>query len=306
VSTPAETSRPAVDAVVVAYRSAATLRACVEPLAGAPGVTVTVVDNASPDDEAAGLAGLDVRLVHAPSNGGFASGSNLGVRQGAAPYILLLNPDARLAAADLDRLVSVLERDPAIGIAGPRILDSDGTTDPSQRRFPRAISTFAQALFLHRLLPHAGWTDELVRADDAYEQPASPDWISGACMLVRRELYERIGGLDEGFFLYCEDMDLCARVRSLGLDVRYEPAAVAHHVGGASAPGGSLLPVLARSRVRYAAKHRGALAVRTEAAGVALGAATHALTAARRPVVRRGQLASFRLALRLLVAPAPA
>lgn len=294
-----------VDVVVVAYNSPGTLRACVEPLAGAAGVSVTVVDNASPADEAQAVAGLPVRLVDAGRNGGFGFGCNVGAREGSAPFILLLNPDARLAPEDLDCLVALLEHNPGVGIVGPRILDLDGSTAFSQRRFPSTRSTFAQAFFLHRFWPRAVWTDELIRRPEAYDGPAAPDWVSGACLLIRREAYERLGGMDEGFFLYGEDMDLCARVRDSGLDIRYEPAAVARHVGGASAPSGSLLHVLATSRVRYAAKHRGWLAARTEAIGVALGAATHAVASVRQASVWKGQLRALRTALRLLIARAP-
>ena len=117
-------------------------------------------------------------------------------------------------------------------------------------------STFAQAFFLHRFFPQAVWSDELVRDRAAYERPGSPEWASGACLLIRRSEYDAIGGLDEGFFLYCEDMDVCKRLRDRGLDIRFEPAALCTHAGGASAPRAALLPVLAASRIRYARKHR--------------------------------------------------
>src|SRR5919197_1728108 len=97
-----------IHAVVVAYRSAATLRGCVAPLAALPHVTVTVVDNASPDESAETVADLPVRLIRAPRNGGFSYGCNLGSAGAAAPYLLFLNPDARIDAAALETLVAVL------------------------------------------------------------------------------------------------------------------------------------------------------------------------------------------------------
>src|SRR5262249_21352000 len=97
-----------VDAVVVSYRSAATLRGCVEPLAAMPGVHVTVVDNASPDDSLATIAGLDVSVVRSPRNGGFSYGCNLGAAQGSAPLLLFVNPDARIDAAALEALRAAL------------------------------------------------------------------------------------------------------------------------------------------------------------------------------------------------------
>jgi N-acetylglucosaminyl-diphospho-decaprenol L-rhamnosyltransferase len=293
-------SLPRVDAVIVAYNSARTLRACVEPLAAMDGVRVFVVDNCSPDDTAQPVADLDVELVRAERNGGFSAGCNLGIARGSAPYVLLLNPDARMSAGALDALVAALDASPATGIAGPRIVEDDGSLAPSQRRFPRPRSTFAQALFLHRIWPHASWTDEMVRDPAAYEAPGTPDWVSGACMLLRREALERVGGMDEDFFLYCEDADVCARVRDAGWDVRYEPLATVHHEGGASRPREELLPVLARNRVLYARKHAGKVAVALEAAGVALGHATHAVASLARPAMRRGHLRALAAALRPL------
>jgi N-acetylglucosaminyl-diphospho-decaprenol L-rhamnosyltransferase len=288
-----------VDAVVVAYRSAATLRGCVEPLTALPHVRVTVVDNASPDDSVATIADLaGVDIVRAPRNGGFAYGCNLGVARGRAPYLLFLNPDARIDAASLAALAAVLEADPKTALAGPRILDDDGSLAYSLRRFPRLRSTFAKALFLHRLFPLAAWTDELVRDPAAYERAATAEWVSGACMLVRRDAYEAIGGFDEGMFLYCEDTDLCARLWQAGHAVRFEPAALVRHVGGASSGAGETQAIAARSRIYYARKHRSRIAARLEALGVALDEATHAAAALTRPANRRGHMAALRAALR--------
>jgi N-acetylglucosaminyl-diphospho-decaprenol L-rhamnosyltransferase len=289
-----------VDAVVVSYNSRETLRDCVAPLCGDPGVTIPVVDNASPDGTPATVTDLPVRLIQGGRNGGFAFGCNIGIAAGRAPYVLLLNPDARIERDDLDTLVRLLDADPALALAAPRILGPAGELQRSQRRFPRVRSTWAQALFLHRVAPHAGWADEVIWDGAAYEQPGSPDWVSGACMLVRRDALAQIGGLDERFFLYCEDIDLCRRLRAAGHDLRFEPAAEVRHIGGHSAPGGSTTPIYARSRIAYARKHYTAGAVPVERAGVALGEATHALAAVRRPSKRRGHLAAMRAVLQPL------
>ena len=287
-----------IDAVVVSYRSAATLRGCVAPLAALPDVRVTVVDNASPDRSLDAVADLGVDLVSAPRNGGFSYGCNLGAARGRAPYLLFLNPDARIDADSLARLHACLESVPAAGLAAPRILHDDGTLAWSLRRFPRHRSTFAQALFLHRLWPRAAWTDELVREPGAYERPGAPDWVSGACMLVRRSACEAIGGFDEDFFLYCEDTDLCRRLWAAGHGVRFQPAAVARHVGGASSATGETQAIAARSRLLYARKHMGPLGARVQALGVALGEATHAAASLPRPASRRGHIAALRAASR--------
>jgi GT2 family glycosyltransferase len=268
-----------VDVVVVSYNSRAHLRACVESVASVDNVNVTVVDNDSTDGCIETLAGLPVEVVRMGENGGFARGSNAGWRRGSAPQVLLLNPDATIAADSLERLVAVLESDRQVAAVAPRIVHDDGTLAYSLRRFPRVVPTYAQALFLHRLFPRAAWADDLVRDPEAYRRPGSPEWVSGACVLLRRAALEKIGGLDEGFFLYAEDIDLCRRLRTAGWDVRYEPAAVCVHVGGASAPSNSLLPVLARSRIRYAKKHLSPFQALLMRGGIGLGALTHMVVA---------------------------
>jgi N-acetylglucosaminyl-diphospho-decaprenol L-rhamnosyltransferase len=289
---------PRIDVVVVSYNSRDKLRGCVAPLAGNDEVAVVVVDNASPDGSLEAVAGLPLATVQTGRNGGFAHGVNVGWRAGAAPYVLLLNPDASIDVAALCRLADVLDAEPAVGAVAPKILDADGSVDPSLRRFARLRSTWARALFLHRVFPRAAWTDELVHDPAAYERPCSPEWVSGACILVRRAALERLGGLDERFFLYREDMDLCRRLRDAGWDVRYEPAAVVHHDGGASAPRSSLYPVLAESRIRYARKHRSRAAQALERAGIALEALTHVVVSrggtARRAGHARALLRSIR------------
>jgi GT2 family glycosyltransferase len=295
---------PRIDVVVVSYCSSDTLRGCIAPLAGLPDVQVIVVDNASPDDSLATIADLPVTTVAAPRNGGFAYGCNLGMSHGRAPYVLFLNPDARLHKADLDVLAGVLESDPSAGLVGPRILDDAGTVMESQRRFPDVLTAWGQALFVHRLIAR---THEMIEGAAEYERAGEPDWISGACMLGRRADFERIGGMDEAFFLYSEDTDICKQIRDLGMTVRYEPRAVAHHTGGASAPRSTLLPVLARSRVQYAFKHGSRLSAVVQAVGIAVGEATHALVRLGRGRYARGHAAAFAEVLRCLRAPgAPA
>lgn len=286
-----------VDVVVVSYNSSGTLRRCVEGLAPRDGVTVFVVDNMSSDGTLASIDDLPVVQLPQQRNGGFAFGCNAGWRVGSSPYVLLLNPDAVIDTASLEALVDVLDRNPSTGMAVPRIVNDDGTLEYSQRRFPRLVSTFSQAFFAHRLFPQASWTDELVRDAEAYETETSPPWASGACMLLRRSVLVDLDGLDEGFFLYGEDVDLCRRVRQAGWDIRYDPRATCGHVGGASAPRPGLLPVLAASRIRYAQKHRSRAVALLERAGVALSALTHVIAARGGLPVRTGHARSLVVAL---------
>lgn len=283
--------------VVVAYRSADRLRASISPLLAA-GISVTVVDNASPDDSGTVARELGADVLELGANRGFAAGCNAGWKATDEPFVLFLNPDAVIDSDAVGRLVDVLAARPGTAVAAPKILDEDGRLQYSQRRFPKASSTFSRALFLHRVFPHASWSDELVRDEAAYAVDGSPDWVSGACMLVRRAALEEVGGWDDGFFMYAEDADLCKRLRDAGYDIRFVSGAVVRHEGGASAPRPSLAPVLVRSRVRYASKHGGRRAAVIERTGVAIEAAGGLITGRGGPHTRRGHARALAAALR--------
>ncbi len=275
---------------MVSYNSADTLRACVESLAGHADLNVIVADNASTDDALGAVSDLPVTAISTGRNGGFSFGVNAGWRAGTAPYVLILNPDARCDRDAIARMAAVLLAHPEVAAVAPRILNEDGSLQWSLRRFPRLASTFATALFLQRLWPRATWADEVIRDPAVYGRPSRPEWVSGACLMVRRTVLERLGGLDEGFFLYCEDKDLCRRIRDVHLEVAYEPTAVCVHVGGASAPRAGLLAILAQSRVRYARLHDEPPVALLQRVGIGLGCLTHALLGRGGASARRGHL----------------
>lgn len=284
-----------VDVVIVSYASRATLRASVSPLCRQDGVKVIVVDNASPDDALATIDDLPVQVIRAGRNGGFSFGCNRGSVVGDGDYVLFLNPDAVLPADQLETLVAALEREPGTGVVGPRILDAEGRLLWTQRRAPSLIRTLAQALFLHRVFPRAAWADEMICDSAQYERSATPDWLSGACLLVRRPAFEAIGGFDEGFFLYCEDTDLCARLREAGHETRFVPDATAWHQEGSSAPRSHLAAIHARSRIRYAELHSGRVSAWLQRAAIGLWALSHAAAAApREREAARGHVAALR------------
>ena len=186
------------------------------------------------------------------------------------------------------------------GVTAPRIVDQQGRLEWSLRRFPTIASIYGQALFAHRFLPRAAWVDDVIRDSDAYERAGSHDWASGACLMTRRNLLEAVGGFDEGFFLYCEEIDLCRRITATGAPLLYIPNAICVHVGGASAPRAALLPTLATSRIRYATKWLGHSAAVAYTAGVLLNALTHVIFA-RTAAMRRGHWQSATVALRALI-----
>jgi N-acetylglucosaminyl-diphospho-decaprenol L-rhamnosyltransferase len=285
------------DVVVVSYNSESTLRPCVEGLAAAPDLNVIVVDNASRDRSVESVRGLRLTMLALDDNRGFAYGCNRGWQSGSAPAVLFLNPDARIGPDAVRALATSLERRPEVGLLAPRIRNDAGELDYSLRRFPRARSTYAQALFLHRLFPKAAWSDEVVRSPEAYTSAHPAEWVSGACVLARREALEQVGGWDEGYFLYGEDVDLCRRLQLTGWVVRYEPSVEAVHAGGASAPRAQLLSTLTASRIRYARAHRGALLGSIDRVGIALGELTHALLSTKGADTRAGHWQALRISL---------
>jgi hypothetical protein len=286
-----------VDVVVVSYNSHAHLRDSVESLALRDDANVVVVDNASTDGSLGTVSDLPLTAIARAENCGFAAGCNDGWQLGRAEYVLFLNPDAVLDDGSLETLVARLEGDGSIGAVAPRIEHGDGSLAFSQRRFPRLRSTYAQALFLHRLFPAASWSDEIVRDPGAYGRCEAPEWVSGACILVRRAALEELAGWDAGFFLYSEDTDLCRRLWNAGYGVAFEPDARVTHVEGASAPRAATLPLLAASRVRYAAKHHSRSYALLERLGVALGSLTHVVVSRGGLEARMGHGRAFLAAL---------
>jgi N-acetylglucosaminyl-diphospho-decaprenol L-rhamnosyltransferase len=137
----------------------------------------------------------------------------------------------------------------------------------------------------------------MVRDPSAYERSGDVEWLSGACMLVRRDAFAAIGGFDERFFLYCEDTDICRRLWDAAWAVRFDATAEVRHIGGASSGAGETQAIAARSRVLYAQKHLGRSGALLQRLGVALGELTHAIAAATRPASRRGHLAALRAVL---------
>lgn len=243
---------PRVDVVVVTYASERSIGDCLDALQDAMSAGLTVVDNASPDGTVAVVETRSVPVLRQARNLGFASACNIGASVGRSPYILFLNPDAVLDNGSLDRLIEVLDTDASVGIVAPRFLYPNGRTASYLRRFPTVVSSLAQALFLDRVIPSCS---EIVTDEAAYDRVGNPDWIPGACLIIRRSLFEQLGGFDERFFMFCEDKDLCRRAWDSGLTVCYVPSATCVHEGSGSSPRGVLLPVLAESRLRYAAKH---------------------------------------------------
>jgi N-acetylglucosaminyl-diphospho-decaprenol L-rhamnosyltransferase len=268
-------------------------------------VHMVVVDNACPERSPSLVSDLPVEIVDMGFNAGFGAGCNTGVRRGQGEAILFLNPDARVASADVLRLAQRLSNDSSAGACGPRITDSNGRTSPTMRRLPRLRTAFAEALFLHHLLPRTAWTSEIIRT--GYDTPTDTEWLSGAVLCVRRAAFEQVGGFDERFFLYCEDTDLCFKLRQAGFHVWYEPDVCAHHEGGASAPSPGQASLKAAARLTYARIHAG----NRRYLGFRLASALYELlrlpvALARSPAHFRGRVAALATTLGLSSPATPA
>jgi GT2 family glycosyltransferase len=220
--------------------------------------TAIVVDNASSDDGAGRLARqapARVQVIRNDVNRGFGAAVNQAARAHRAPLLWLLNPDCRVEQGAFAALCETLERHPGCAIAAPQLLNDDGTTQESARGEPTAwTGLFGRHGLLTKLFPAARAARRNLRAAqivDSGVESAEVDWVMGASMLVRREIFDRVGGFDERFFLYWEDADLCRRIRNLGLVIRFVPRARVAHVGAASSRSASRLAGRAFHRSAY-------------------------------------------------------
>jgi N-acetylglucosaminyl-diphospho-decaprenol L-rhamnosyltransferase len=224
---------------------------------------VVVVDNASHDGSAQMVSERfpQASLIACPTNLGFARANNLAMRQATGTYFLLLNPDAELHEDALSILVRYAERHPEAGVVGPRLLNSDGSTQSSRRRFPTVATAFIESTVLQRWMPdHSALRRYYVRdREDGNVQET--DWLVGACLLVRAAAVAGAGPLDEGYFMYSEEMDWCRRFAGAGWKTAYHPEARVIHHGGQSADQ-DLFHRHVRfqhSKSRYFEKHHGRL-----------------------------------------------
>jgi N-acetylglucosaminyl-diphospho-decaprenol L-rhamnosyltransferase len=270
-----ETPAPQLDVAIVNWNSGDLLRDCIAALAKAAArvqIKVVVVDNHSSDGSCDGLRidGLDVDVLRNAVNRGFGAASNQAAAQGKAPFLLILNPDTRVAPDTLELVLAYMTKpeNASVGIVGVRLVDDAGSTQRTCARAPTFWRLLAQAAGVDRLLAPAVRPHFMTEWDHADTRPV--DQVMGAFLLIRRSLFERLGGFDERFFVYYEDVDLCVRAAQTGASTVHFAGASAWHKGGGTTDRvrDRRLFYFLRSQVQYAGKHFGrgqALAVLTAA-----------------------------------------
>ena len=227
--------------IIVNWNAAAYLPAALDALFAATAhldVEVLLVDNASTDDSLALVRERypQVAIIANESNRGFAAANNQGIRRARGRYILLLNPDTELPPQALTRFVSFMDAHPQVGAAGPRLQGPTGKIQGGAAGHDPSLSAiFNFATFLYRLFPHRFRGLWLTRSLYEGSQPIDVDWVSGASMLLRREAIETAGLMNERYFMYSEDVELCRRMRAAGWRIACLPDIhVTHHIGGSS------------------------------------------------------------------------
>ncbi|MHC4573004.1 MAG: glycosyltransferase family 2 protein [Planctomycetota bacterium] len=225
---------------------------------------VVVVDNASTDGtvEAARKDFPEVITIVNSENRGFATANNHGIERSKGEYILFLNPDTIVQPFSLDVLVDFLDDNRDVGACGPKLLNNNGTTQPSARRFP----TFRGALHRHTVFrflhifksEYKKW----LMKDFKHDKQMDVDQVMGAALMVRRSVIDKVGGMDESFFMYYEEVDLCYRIKQAGWRIVFIPEAVIIHSGGRST---GQIPVTKRivmltSLLTFLRKHHGKFA----------------------------------------------
>lgn len=220
--------------IVVTHNHADYIHTCLRallPQAKALGAEVIVVDNRSDDASAhiaAGFAG--VRLLTAPQRQGFAANSNTGMAVAQGRYLLLLNPDTEVLPGAPAALVAFMDTHPMVGLCGAQLLYPNGTVQPSARRFPTPLAGLARRTPLRVFLRSSAANRRHLMLDDDLNAARPVDWLLGACLCVRRATLERVGPLDEGYFLYVEDIDWARRMHQAGWQVYYVPQSqIKHH-----------------------------------------------------------------------------
>jgi len=256
-------TQPDLSLIIVSWNVAALLEACLRSIyanAGSLALEVIVVDSASTDDSVARVQAAypQVRLLTQTENIGFTRGNNIGLDAARGRLIMLLNPDTEIVANALPTLARYLDEHPAVGIVGPHTLNSDGTTQPTKRRFPTLRTGIFESTCLQRYAPRR-MLDRFYTNDIPPDATAEVDWMQGSALMFRHEVYHQVGALDERYVMYSEEVDFCKRAKDRGWQVVYLGAArIVHHGGQSTAQANARSHIhFQQSKLVYFRKHHG-------------------------------------------------
>lgn len=258
-------TKPDLSIIIVSWNVCALLQNCLRSVLAQQNLRlqIIVVDGASTDGSPEMIAEQfpQVELVACRENVGFPGGNNLGLARANGRFILLLNPDTIVQGDALANMVSYLEQNAQVGALGPQLLNEDGSRQSSRRRFPTVWTAFFESTWLQPYAPQAVLDNYFVR-DVADGQTAVVDWVMGACLLTRQEVVAQVGGLDEAYFMYSEELDYCRRIHDAGWQVVYYPHAVVTHFSGKSSEQAVTQRHINfnRAKLRYFRKYHGRLA----------------------------------------------
>ena len=253
---------PDISIIIVSWNVRERLRACLRSLPEpGSGVETIVVDAASVDGtpEMVRAEFPAVRLIARSDNVGYSRGNNLGLAEARGRFAFILNPDTELDDQTLPVMTAYLDANPRVGVLGPRLVLADQSVQASRRRFPTLTTALFESTWLAGLAPRRVLADYYV-ADRPDDEPAEVDWLVGAALMVRRAVWEQVGVLDEGFFMYSEELDWQRRIKAAGWQVVYLPAAQVRHFEAQSS---AQVPAATHirfntSKVRYFRKYHGA------------------------------------------------
>jgi GT2 family glycosyltransferase len=196
---------------------------------------VIVIDNSSKDHSQEMLQRdfPQIKLIENKRNLGFSRACNQGIKESQGGYILLLNPDTELTPGGFKKMMDFMDSKPGIGICGPKMMDQKGNIQFSCRSFPSYLTAISSSQsILNRIFPDNFLCQKYLLKEQDRSQIQEVDWVSGSCLLAKREMLEKVGLLDERFYMYVEDVDLCFRAKKSGFSVFYfPPVVVVHHIG---------------------------------------------------------------------------
>jgi GT2 family glycosyltransferase len=259
--------------IIVNWNVCDLLRRCLSsldgPLTSGLAAEAIVVDCASSDDsvEMVRREFPWVRLIASEKNLGYAGGNNLGVAGANGRCVLILNPDTEIVGDALEKMIRYLDENLEVGVVGPGLRYPDGTLQSSRRRYPSLGTAFFESTLLHQWFPNSRVVRRYYLADYPANQVQPVDWLVGAALMIRGEAWQRVGPLDEGFFMYFEELDWCRRCRAAGWEIHYLPTAQILHYEGKSSEQVLTARTIRfqRSKLRYYRKYHGqiwALAIR--------------------------------------------